>query len=284
VSGGIPREGTMRRAETVSTPPGWTAGIAWRGVGASLLLHLFVGAVIFGTLPGPPEIEPLVIDLTLAEPPGERPGPPVTPELLRSGRKGIPFVASRPDPPPIIAPVVPAVSSLPPPTVPATVSAPVRSEAALDKGVPNEGIGSLNPVPPSLPSFPRGTASGLLPGDTATAGAAPGTGDGKRSSGDSEGNRSGVFSPGDYGRIRDAIQRAIAYPPAARRMGWEGKVVVAFHLLPDGSVRDVRVVQGSGYAALDRGAIGAVRSASPFPRFSTEGEVLTPVVYRLTTR
>ena len=66
-------------------------------------------------------------------------------------------------------------------------------------------------------------------------------------------------------------------------MGWEGKVVVAFHLLPDGSVRNVRVVQGSGYAALDREAIDAVRNASPFPYSPVEAEVITPVVYRLTT-
>ena len=88
----------------------------------------------------------------------------------------------------------------------------------------------------------------------------------------------------EFAWIRDAIQGAIAYPATARRMGWEGKVVVAFQLLSDGSVRDVRVVQGSGYAALDRGAIDAVRNASPFPRSPVEAEVITPVVYRLTTR
>jgi len=88
----------------------------------------------------------------------------------------------------------------------------------------------------------------------------------------------------DFAWIRDAIQGAIAYPATARRMGWEGKVVVAFQLLSDGSVRDVRVVQGSGHAALDRGAIDAVRNASPFPRSPVEAEVITPVVYRLTTR
>jgi len=49
-------------------------------------------------------------------------------------------------------------------------------------------------------------------------------------------------------------------------------------------VRDVRVVQGSGHAALDRGAIDAVRNASPFPRSPVDAEVITPVVYRLTTR
>ena len=96
---------------------------------------------------------------------------------------------------------------------------------------------------------------------------------------------SGAGAPAaDFAWIRDAIQRAIAYPATARRMGWEGKVVVAFQLLSDGSVRDVRVVQGSGHAALDRGAIDAVRNASPFPRSPVEAEVITPVVYRLTTR
>jgi len=95
----------------------------------------------------------------------------------------------------------------------------------------------------------------------------------------------GAGSPaGDFAWIRDAIQGAIAYPATARRMGWEGKVVVAFHLLLDGSVRDVRVVQGSGHSALDRGAIDAVRNASPFPRSPVEAEVITPIVYRLTTR
>jgi protein TonB len=88
----------------------------------------------------------------------------------------------------------------------------------------------------------------------------------------------------DFAWIRDAIQGAIAYPTVARKMGWEGKVVVAFQLLSDGSVRDVRVVEGSGHAALDRGAIDAVRNASPFPRSPVKAEIITPVVYRLTTR
>jgi protein TonB len=64
-------------------------------------------------------------------------------------------------------------------------------------------------------------------------------------------------------------------------MGWEGKVVVAFMVLSDGSVRDIRVVQGSGYAVLDRGAVEAVRNASPFPRPPAEAEIITPVLYRL---
>jgi protein TonB len=84
-----------------------------------------------------------------------------------------------------------------------------------------------------------------------------------------------------YAYIRDAIQQGISYPPMARKMGWEGKVVVAFLVLADGSVRDVRIVRGSGHPALDRGAFEAVRKAAPFPRPPAEAEIITPVVYRL---
>jgi len=64
-------------------------------------------------------------------------------------------------------------------------------------------------------------------------------------------------------------------------MGWQGEVLVVFRILADGSVRDVRVMQGSGHAVLDRGAVEAVRGASPFPRPPAEAEIITPVVYKL---
>jgi len=69
-------------------------------------------------------------------------------------------------------------------------------------------------------------------------------------------------------------------------MGWEGSVVVGFMILRDGTVRDVRLVRGSGFSILDRNALEAVRSASPFPRPPEEAKVLTPVFYKLdeTTR
>jgi protein TonB len=84
-----------------------------------------------------------------------------------------------------------------------------------------------------------------------------------------------------YGSIRNVIQRGIAYPVLARKMGWEGRVVVAFRILADGSVRDIRVVEGSGHAILDRNAVEAVRSASPFPHPPPAAEIFTPVVYKL---
>ena len=60
----------MRREESVPVPRGWTGKAAWKGAGASLLLHLFVGAALIVALSGPPRPAPRVVDLTLLPPPG----------------------------------------------------------------------------------------------------------------------------------------------------------------------------------------------------------------------
>jgi len=242
----------MRQQESVPVPRGWTGGAAWKGAGASLLLHLFVGAAVIVALSGPPSVAPQVIDLTLL-PPAEIGRRPVPPAFAAAEPPG---TAVLPEPPAL--PASPTVANPPDVTASANPSDPAAKRSAPAPGSPH---------PPPAAASPT---TGQGPVKAAT-GSPPGT--------------SGAGSPaGDFAWIRDAIQHAIAYPATARRMGWEGKVVVAFQLLSDGSVRDVRVVQGSGHAALDRGAIDAVRNASPFPRSPVEAEVITPVVYRLTTR
>jgi protein TonB len=229
-----------------------SGGAVWKGAGASLLLHLFVAAAVVVTLSGPPKSVPQVVDLTLLPPAGidRRPVPPV-------------FAAAKPArdrertvlPEPPALPVLPTVANPPDVTAPANPSDPAAN-----------GIAPASPHPPAAAP----PTTGQVPVHAA-AGSPPG-------------NPGAKSRAADFAWVRDAIQNAIAYPATARRMGWEGKVVVAFHLLSDGSVRDVRVVQGSGHAALDRGAIEAVRNASPFPRSPVEAEVITPVVYRLTAR
>ena len=233
-----------------SAPREGTTEAARRGLAASLLLHLLVGAAMVVALSGPPRSVPPVIDLTLL-PPAEFGPRPVPQVFAAAGPARDPGTTVLP--PPAALPDSPTIVNPPDATAPGNPSAPgspIAPDIAL--AAPSDTTGQ-GPVMTAAGS-PRGTS-------------APG-------------------SPGaaDFTWIRDAIQHAIAYPATARRMGWEGKVVVAFHLLPDGSVRDVRVVRGSGHAVLDRGAIDAVRNASPFPRSPVEAEVITPVVYRLTTR
>jgi len=250
----------MREQESVPVPRGWTGRAAWNGAGASLLLHLFVGAAVIFALSGPPKGPPQVIDLTLLPPAG---------------------IARRPDAPPLVAVVkpsrVPGTDILPePPALPASqpVANPPEATAPASPSAAAANMGAPAPGSPHAPA--AAPAAAPVPA---------GQGPGKAAAGGLTGIPGAPPPPAaEFAWIRDAIQGAIAYPATARRMGWEGNVVVAFQLLSDGSVRDVRVLQGSGHAALDRGAIDAVRNASPFPRSPVEAEIITPVVYRLTTR
>ena len=84
-----------------------------------------------------------------------------------------------------------------------------------------------------------------------------------------------------FAYIQDLILQKLSYPAAARRMGWSGRVVVAFMVATDGKVGGIRVVAGSGYQTLDRNAVETVRSASPFPRPPVAAELTLPIVYNL---
>ena len=243
-----------------------TGRAAWEGVAASLLLHLVVGAAAIGAISTAPSVPPPVIDLTLAGPGREAPATSA-------------FTAAEPakDPGAVPVPESPAPPVAPPVTPP--VAAPV---AAHSDGIPPSNLSDPTaqgnaPADGIAGPFPAASPPSAVPG--ARAGIAEGGGPAGTES--PSGKTGAVRASGDFAGIRDGIQRRIAYPAMARRMGWEGKVVVAFLLLPDGSVRDIRVVQGSGHPVLDRGAVDAVRNASPFPRPPAEAKIVTPVVYRL---
>ena len=241
-----------------SAPREGATEAARQGLAASLLLHLLVGAVMIVALSGPPRSGPPVIALTLL-PPAEIGPRPVPHAIAAAGPARDPGTTVLP--PPAALPDAPTIVNPPDATTPGNPSDPAATKS------------------PPAPGFPHAPGAAI-----AAPSATTGQGPAKATAGRSSGIPGAGPPTADFAWIRDTIQHAIAYPPTARRMGWEGKVVVAFQLLSDGSVRDVRVVQGSGHAALDRGAIDAVRNASPFPRSPVEAEVITPVVYRLTTR
>jgi protein TonB len=271
----------MRQRESVPGPRGWTREAAWKGAGASLLLHLIVGAAAIGAFTGPPNAPPRVIDLTLLSPAeiDRRPVPLAFAAAKPAWNSGS---AVLPEPPPLPAPAT--VANPPDGTAPATVANPPDGTAPAT--VTNPPDGTAPATPPDPAGGGNAPAAGSPHGAPYAVAVPVPTGQGhvNAAAGSPAGTPGAGSAAGDFAWIRDAIQRAIAYPPSARKMGWEGQVVVAFKLLSDGSVRDVRVVQGSGHAALDRGAVDAVRGASPFPRSPFEAEVITPVVYRLTKR
>ena len=85
----------------------------------------------------------------------------------------------------------------------------------------------------------------------------------------------------NFSSLRDTVQRNISYPSIARRMGWEGKVIVAFIVCDDGRVEDVRVIKSCGFKALDNNAVKTIKSCAPFPRPPVKAEVTLPITYNL---
>ncbi len=82
--------------------------------------------------------------------------------------------------------------------------------------------------------------------------------------------------------ITDIVQRHINYPPIARRMGWEGKVLVSFVLEPNGDIRNLKVLKSSGYEVLDKEALEAIRrSYRDFPKPPVSVVVKLPINFRL---
>lgn len=81
--------------------------------------------------------------------------------------------------------------------------------------------------------------------------------------------------------IRDRIVKNLFFPPAARSMGWSGRVSVSFVICRDGRVEQVRIVQSTGFEVLDRNVIAAIKRSSPFPVPPVEAELFLPIVYKL---
>jgi protein TonB len=81
--------------------------------------------------------------------------------------------------------------------------------------------------------------------------------------------------------IRDIIMKNLSYPHVARKMGWEGKVVISFIISADGYVKDIKITESSGIQILDKNAIEAVKNAVPFPKPPVEAHMIIPVKYSL---
>lgn len=82
--------------------------------------------------------------------------------------------------------------------------------------------------------------------------------------------------------ISSIVQKHISYPLIARKMGWEGRVVVCFLLRSDGRVENVHVEKSSGYEILDKNAVSTVQKVSGlFPKPPVDVLVRLPINYKL---
>jgi len=74
-----------------------------------------------------------------------------------------------------------------------------------------------------------------------------------------------ILTPDYMGFIQQRVNYHLVYPNEAKSKGWEGIVKVKFTLAGDGRVKDIDIVESSGYPLLDAAAILAIKDASPYP-------------------
>lgn len=85
----------------------------------------------------------------------------------------------------------------------------------------------------------------------------------------------------NFAYIRDKILRNVSYPDAARRMGWQGKVLLSFIITADGLVREFKIIKSSGFAMLDKSAVETVKDTAPFPKPPVKAQLVILIAYQL---
>lgn len=85
--------------------------------------------------------------------------------------------------------------------------------------------------------------------------------------------------------VQAKIINAIHYPQQAKSAGWGGNVKLNINLAANGSLKDIKLMQSSGYKVLDDAALDIAKEQSPYPPFPPQIEsqelwVVIPVVYK----
>ena len=187
-----------------------------------------------------------------------------------------------PPPPPVVQATPKPVDPPPPPPRP-EVTPQVVAPVVTASSDPRDRAGIPTESPSDTASQGSGTGGGAGTGQGTGLGEGTGSGIGPGSGG---GTGGGPYRPGS-GITAPQIVREVKpdYTEDARRRGIEGDVVLEIVVRSDGSVGDVKVVQGLG-GGLDRRAVDAVRQwkFSPAKRFGTPVDVLVEVAVEFKLR
>ena len=186
-----------------------------------------------------------------AEPPKPQPQPEQPPP---------PQVAQQPQPPPPTQPL--------PNNQQSVVEAPKPKPAPT---VPNFNTGPPIPATPSArlpatPPRPQPTFGGELGGGSKNG---PGSAGGAEILSDTMGVDFGPYMRRivyDTERAWWPIIPEIARPPLNK----QGRVIIRFKIMKDGSVKEMKLEGPSGDVSLDRAAWGGITGASPFPQLPKE--------------
>jgi protein TonB len=93
---------------------------------------------------------------------------------------------------------------------------------------------------------------------------------------------SGKVEEAQFSIISKLVREHLEYPYLARRMGWEGEVLLFFRLNPTGEVEELKVLKSSGFEVLDKSAVNAVKRASKhFPRPKQIVLIKLPIQFKL---
>jgi TonB family protein len=94
------------------------------------------------------------------------------------------------------------------------------------------------------------------------------------------------------GEIQHQLSQYLSYPIRAQRRGWQGEVMVGFHVDKQGFLHNIHLTQTSGYSLLDNATLSAIGKIKNIPLSSwfrnyRENEfhpvaLQLPVSYRLT--
>lgn len=85
--------------------------------------------------------------------------------------------------------------------------------------------------------------------------------------------------------LRNRLAPHLHYPALAQRSGWQGEVVVTFRIESDGTLSDIALLRGSGFALLDQAALDALQTLAslqlPAGALPQSLEVQMPLLYQL---
>jgi periplasmic protein TonB len=160
-----------------------------------------------------------------------------------------------------------------------TAPVPLSSTTAAPKGVSFEPAGPV--VVGGEAGSSQGRGEGAVVSHEGAGYGAGGEGSGRGGQGYGLNFGEGRSGSTEFAFIRHDILKNIRYPEKARRMRWEGRVVVGFSVLENGAVREVVVVKSSGFPALDESARVAVLKTAFSRKIPRRLDVVLPVEYKL---
>jgi protein TonB len=178
-----------------------------------------------------------------------------------------------------------------PPPPPEETPEPEKIEEVIKKGpTPKNETGMAKRAPgPPVPQGPQTQANSSVAVDApANSGRAPFMGgDGYGDGGDGDGGAGSAvvteYLQEHFTYIRDIIFQHMKYPEEAKHKGLEGKVLVAFVIMEDGNVKDIKILTSSGFEMLDKSAVETIKTSAPFPKPPVHAELRLPINYVIET-